>query len=340
MVFEEGEPLLHRHLQHLVDILPLPGDLQGLPVIPPTVAHLAGHVQIRQEVHFDLLHPVSLAGLAPAPLHVEGEAVLLISPGLGLRGQGKQLPDQVEHASIGGGIAAGRPTNGALIDHDDLVQLFQPLHPVEFSRPGLGPVQLLGQILIDDLVHQGALAAAADPSHAAQHPQGHLHVHLLQVVLRRAEDLQVSRGLPSLLRHGNLLRAAEILPRQALRAGLDLLHRALGHDVPTMEPRSRAHVHDVIRGVHGFLVMLHHQHRVAQIPHLLQGGDELGVIPLMQADAGLIQHIQHPHQGGANLSRQANALGLAAGQGARRPGQGQVSQAHIRQEAQPGVDLL
>ena len=60
----------------------------------------------------------------------------------------------------------------------------------------------------------------------------------------------------------------------------------------------------------------------------------------MQADGGLVQNIEHPHQGGADLGGQPDALALAAGQGSRPAGEGQVPQAHALQKAQPLPDLL
>ena len=63
------------------------------------------------------------------------------------------------------------------------------------------------------------------------------------------------------------------------------------------------------------LVVFHHQHSIAQIAHPLQRFDEAGVIPLVQADARLIQNIEDAHQLAADLRSQANALGLAAGEG-------------------------
>ena len=41
-VLEEGEGLLHCHLQNLIDIFPLIPHLQGLTVVPLALAHLAG----------------------------------------------------------------------------------------------------------------------------------------------------------------------------------------------------------------------------------------------------------------------------------------------------------
>jgi hypothetical protein len=66
--------LLHRHLQHLGDVLALVQDLQRLAVVALAVADVAGHVDVGQEVHLDLDHAVALAGLAAAALDVEAEA--------------------------------------------------------------------------------------------------------------------------------------------------------------------------------------------------------------------------------------------------------------------------
>ena len=100
------------------------------------------------------------------------------------------------------------------------------------------------------------------------------------------------------------------------------------------------HVHNKVRGAHGILVMLHHDQGVADVPQVLQGQEQLVVVPLVQTDGGLIQNIQHAHQGRTDLGRQPDPLAFAAGKGARRPGKGQIAQAHIRQELEPGSDLL
>ena len=60
----------------------------------------------------------------------------------------------------------------------------------------------------------------------------------------------------------------------------------------------------------------------------------------MEADAGLIQNISHPHQTGANLGGQPDSLGLTAGQRTRGSGQGQIVQSHINQEINSGFNLL
>ena len=85
--------------------------------------------------------------------------------------------------------------------------------------------------------------------------------------------------------------------------------------------------------------MLHHHQRVAQIPQSNQGVEQAVVIPLMQADAGFIQHVQHPGEAGSDLGCQADALRLAAGQGHRRSVKTEVIQPHIQQETQAKANL-
>ena len=55
----------------------------------------------------------------------------------------------------------------------------------------------------------------------------------------------------------------------------------------------------------------------------------------MQADGRLVQDIEHVHELGADLRRQADALALAAGQGCRGAVQRQVVQAHVQHELDP-----
>ena len=73
-----------------------------------------------------------------------------------------------------------------------------------------------------------------------------------------------------------------------------------------MDPGGRADIHNVVRGPHGVLVVLHHNEGVAQVPQALKGVQKHVVVPLVQADGGLVQNVQHPHEGGANLGGQPN----------------------------------
>ena len=86
--------------------------------------------------------------------------------------------------------------------------------------------------------------------------------------------------------------------------------------------------------------MLHHDQRIAQIPQVAEGFQQLIIVPLVQADAGLIQDIGHAHQAGADLGGQTDSLGLAAGEGGGGPGKGQVFQPHVHQKSHSCTDFL
>ncbi len=64
------------------------------------------------------------------------------------------------------------------------------------------------------------------------------------------------------------------------------------------------------------------------------------VVPLVEPDAGLVEHVQHSDQARADLGREPDALRLAARQRSGRPVEREVVQADVDEELQPLVDLL
>ena len=160
-------------------------------------------------MHLDFQHAVAAAGLAAAALGVEGESSRAVAPGLGLLGGGEQIADLVEQPRVGGGIGAGRPADGALVDAHHLVQELLALYGVVPAGPGLHPVQVCPQTLEDDLVDQGGLAGAGHAGDAGEGPQGDGYVDMPQVVFRRAPDgkERAAAGTAGLL-HGDGLFAA------------------------------------------------------------------------------------------------------------------------------------
>ena len=60
----------------------------------------------------------------------------------------------------------------------------------------------------------------------------------------------------------------------------------------------------------------------------------------VQADRGLVEHVQRVHQPGAERVGERDPLGLAAGE---RPGlavEREIAQPDVAEEAEPGVELL
>ncbi len=178
-IFKEAHSLFHRHIQHIVNALSFVFDLQCLPVVASAVADLAGHVHIRQEMHFDLDNAVAAAGLTSSSLYIKGKTSLCIASGLCIRCGGKKLPDHIKHAGIGGRIGARRPPDGGLIDIDDLIQLLHALYAVMCTGHHSGSVQGLCQRFIKHFIDQRTLAGAGDAGDCGHNTQGKGNIDVL-----------------------------------------------------------------------------------------------------------------------------------------------------------------
>ena len=122
--------------------------------------------------------------------------------------------------------------------------------------------------------------------------------------------------------------------------GHDLRRRPLGHHLAAVHPGARPHVDDMVGLADGLLVVLDHEHRVAEVAQVLQGLEQPGVVALVEADGRLVQDVEHAHQAGADLGGQPDALPLAAGEGAGGAVEGEVVEPHVHQEVEPLADLL
>ena len=107
------------------------------------------------------------------------------------------------------------------------------------------------------------------------------------------------------------------------------VERALGDEVAAARPRLRAEVDDPVGGAHHRLVVLDDEHGVAEVAQALERGDQAVVVRRVQADGRLVADVEHAHQRGADLRGQADALRLAAGEGAGAPVQRQVIDADV-----------
>ena len=339
-VLEELHCFLGGHVQHLGNVLTLVLHLQGLPVIPLAMAHLTGHVHIRQEMHFDFHQAVAVTGLAPAALYIEGEAARAVAPHFGIGCGSKQIPDVIEQPRIGSGVGPGGSADRALVNVDNLVQMLQSLNAFAGAGAGSGVVQLGSQGFVQHLANQAGLAGAGNAGDAGQGSQGDFHIQILQVVLRGSQNFQgfAVPGSP-MGGYGDFLYPGQVLSCHRPGFPADVLQRARRHNLTAVASGAGAYIHNKVRLPHGILVMLHHNEGIAQIPELFQGHKQLVIVTLVKADGRLVQNIQNACQRRANLGSQSDTLALAAGQGSGGPGQGQVLQTHIHQKAQAGFDL-
>ena len=80
--------------------------------------------------------------------------------------------------------------------------------------------------------------------------------------------------------------------------------------------------------------MLDDQDGVAEVAQAHERGDQAVVVALVQADARLVEDVGDADERRADLGGEADALGLAAGQGHRRAVEGEVAEADLEHEAQ------
>ena len=120
----------------------------------------------------------------------------------------------------------------------------------------------------------------------------------------------------------------------------DALHQSAVDDVAAMLAGAGPDVDDPVGFPDGLLVVLDHQHRVAEVAKTQQGVDESTVITLMQPDRRLVEHVEGTDQAGTDLAGETDALRLAAGQGRRVPRQAEIVETDVEKKSEAGVDLL
>jgi hypothetical protein len=160
-------------------------------------------------------------------------------------------------------------------------------------------------------------------------------------VLARVVDRdEVAGALAAGRRDGDRQRAGEVAPGERVRVRHDLVGRPDRDDVTAELTRAGAEVDDIVGRANRLLVVLHHEHGIADVPEPLQGFEESSVVSLMQPDARLIEDVQHPDEARADLSRQTNSLSFAPRQRAGRPVERQIVEPDVHQEAESLADLL
>ena len=85
--------------------------------------------------------------------------------------------------------------------------------------------------------------------------------------------------------------------------------------------------------------MFYHNQGIALVLKLAESVEQVGVVPRMQADGRLVEHVEHAAQVGAKLGSQANALALPAAERSGGTIELEVAQADLFHEMQALGDL-
>ena len=105
---------------------------------------------------------------------------------------------------------------------------------------------------------------------------------------------------------------------------------------PPCTPAPGPEIDDVIRRADRILVVLDDDHRVADVAQAMQRVEQALVVALVQADRRLVQDVHDAHQSRADLAREPDALGFAAGKRLGAAVERQVVEPDVDQEAAAG----
>src|SRR5262249_34969407 len=116
--------------------------------ITPPVAVRATQIDIREELHLDMLETIAGAGRTPAVAGIETEGAGGVLALLRSRLTGKDRANGIERAYITCRIRAGGTADGALIDHHDVINQLRAAQAGEIARRlgGLASVFQQGRV--------------------------------------------------------------------------------------------------------------------------------------------------------------------------------------------------
>ena len=193
------------HFQDVADGLAFVVDFQGFAVVALAVTDFAGHIDIRQKVHFDLDDAVTGTVFAAAAFDVEAETAGAVAAQFGFGHLGKQFADRREQAGVGRRVGARRAANRRLVDDDGFVELLDAFDVVVAARHGAGPVQAGQQFFGQNVVDQAGFAGAGDAADHHQLAKRNLDVDILQIILAGTFDDQcLAVAIAALFRRGNM----------------------------------------------------------------------------------------------------------------------------------------
>ena len=133
-------------------------------------------------------------------------------------------------------------------------------------------------------------------------------------------------------RNGNPELAAQVARRERVLVLKHGRERSGDHDLAPMTAGARPQVDHVVRRADRFLVVLHHQHGVAQVAQVPQGREQPLVVPVVQPDRGLVQDVEHAHEPAADLRGEPDPLRLTSRERRRRTAEGKVFEADVLEE--------
>ncbi len=362
---EELDCFVDLHREDVARSLSAHLDAERFAIEAPPAAHVAQHLHVGQEVHLDRAQALAFARGAAAFAGVEGKTCAAIAAHARFLCIGEEFADRVPETHVGSGAGARRLADRCLVDFEHAVDLFVTVdrvagNPVGSWESGVGsrtsgvgrrasgvdgfsPDSRLPtpdcqpQIGQQHIPRQRRLAAAGHAGDDAQATDGKLGRRVAQVVHPRAAEHEARCVLRHLaVRRGRVReRGLQVLAGDRLGACHHVGDRSLRDHAAAATAGAGADVDDVLRAADGVLVVLDHHQRVALGLELAERVEQDAVVARMQADRGLVEHVAHALQVGAQLRREPDALRFAAGQRRRGAVEREITQAHFLEEIEP-----
>ncbi len=289
--------------------------------------------------------PWQVSQRPPSTLKLKWPAVKPRVAGLDLLG--KQQADRVERLDVRDRVRARRAADRALIDEDHVFELAGAEHVVVLQRlRQVGRVavfvQPAGEGRVERVVDQRALARAADAGHQAQHAERKLDGDDSCRLLPRAPRSLIQ---PWAVRAA---RSAAPMPRRPASQSpvrlsvelLPILAACLETRPSAVVARAGAELDDLVGRR---MISSSCSTTTTVLPRSLQLLDRVGQrrdVGRVQADRGLVEHVEHVDQARAERRGEGDALRFAAAERAQRAVERQVADADVDQVREPRADVV
>jgi len=119
----------------------------------------------------------------------------------------------------------------------------------------------------------------------------------------------------------------------------ELLKSSTSDQLTPVNARTGPEINNIVCAAHRFLIVLHHDQRVASGLQDVQGCQQLLIIPRVETDGRLVENIEHAAEVRAELGGKPDALGFPAGQGSDATAELQIAEPDFREKLKPLPDL-
>ena len=203
-------------------------------------------------------------------------------------------------------------------------------------------IERLHQRAVEDLVDERGFADAADAGDAAEQVEGDVDVDAAEVVDARAGEEEVlSRpGSRRCLGTGMVMPARQIFSGDGARVRGDFGDGACGEKLAAEFAGAGAEVEQVVGGADDVGVVLDDEDGVAEVAQGVEDADELGGVAGVQADGGLVEHVERADQARAERSGELDALRFAAGERGAEAVEREVVEADFVEEVDALADFF